>query len=204
MLFVILGLGNPGETYRSTRHNVGFEVVDRLAARHRIDLATRRFGAVMGQGAVAGRQVWLLEPQTYMNLSGESVAAVMQSQQVPLERLVVLHDDMDLELGRIQVRAGGADGGHRGLRSVIEHMGSRDFSRIRLGVGRPERQEEASDHVLSGFSDEQGEQVEALIERGADAVQTWLMDGLVIAMNRYNPWKGTSQTGTEGGPDERA
>jgi PTH1 family peptidyl-tRNA hydrolase len=204
VLFVIFGLGNPGETYRATRHNVGFEVVDRLATRHRIDLATRRFGAVLGQGAIAGRRVWLLEPQTFMNLSGESVAAAMQAQQVPLERIVVLHDDMDLELGRIQVRPGGGDGGHRGVRSVIEHLGAMNFARIRLGVGRPGQQEEASDHVLSGFSDEEGEQVEALIERGANAAQAWLSEGLVVAMNRYNPWKGPGQRGIEGGPDERA
>lgn len=200
MLFVIIGLGNPGETYRATRHNVGFAVVERLATRHGIGLDTRRFDARLGQGRIADRRVWLLEPQTYMNLSGEAVGPAVSSQQVPLERLVVLHDDMDLELGRIQVRSGGGDGGHRGVRSVIEHLDATDFARVRLGVGRPTREDEARDHVLSGFSAAEVEQVEPLIERGADAVEAWLTDGLVVAMNRFNPWSKPSQRGTEQGP----
>ncbi len=200
MLFVIIGLGNPGETYRATRHNVGFAAVERLATRHGIDLQTRRFDARTGRGRIAGHPVWLLEPLTFMNLSGEAVGPAVESQQVPLERVMVLHDDMDLELGRVQVRRGGGDGGHRGVRSIIEHLDDADFARIRLGVGRPPQDDEARDHVLSGFSEAEEEQVEALIERGADAVEAWLADGLVVAMNRFNPWKRPSQRGTEQGP----
>jgi PTH1 family peptidyl-tRNA hydrolase len=202
VFFVIIGLGNPGETYQATRHNAGFAVIERLAARHRIALATRGTDAIIGRGKVAGHRVLLLEPQTYMNLSGEAVGPVVEAEQVDLERLVVLHDDMDLELGRIQVRRGGGDGGHRGVRSIIEHLGDAGFARVRLGVGRPAQEDEASDHVLSGFSEAEAERAEALIERGADAVQTWLSEGLVVAMNRHNPWTSPSQRGTEPGPEQ--
>jgi len=199
VLFVIIGLGNPGESYQATRHNIGFAVVGCLAGRHRIALTDHRFEALTGQGRIAGRRVWLLQPQTYMNLSGESVGPAVEALQVPHERLIVLHDDMDLELGRIQVRGGGGDGGHLGLRSVIENLGGADFARIRLGVGRPPQDDEARDHVLAGFSDEEVARVAPLVERGADAVQAWLADGLVAAMNRYNPWTRPGQRGPEPG-----
>jgi len=200
LLFVIIGLGNPGETYQATRHNVGFAVVDRLAERHGIDLRPGRQPALAGRGEIAGRRVWLLEPQTYMNLSGEAVAPLIASEGVDLERLIVAHDDMDLALGRIQVRRGGGDGGHRGVRSIVEHLDAADFARIRLGVGRPMQEDEASEHVLSKFGGDELESATALVERGADAVEAWLVDGLVVAMNRFNPWEKPSQRGTDEGP----
>lgn len=189
MFFLIAGLGNPGQAYRSSRHNVGFEAVERLAERCGIALQVRRFSARLGLGRLVGHQVCVVTPQTYMNLSGAAVGQAAGFYQVPPERLAVLHDDMDLELGRIQVRRGGSDGGHRGVRSVIEHLGTADFVRLRLGVGRPVGDDEAVEHVLSPFEAGQQEALETMLGRTAEAVETWIDKGLAAAMNRYNPWK---------------
>ncbi len=188
MFFLIVGLGNPGEAYRASRHNVGFEAVDRLAARYGIGFTGGRFASELGLGEIEDRRVRLLKPQTHMNNSGEAVETACRFYRVPAERLAVLHDDIDLELGRIQVRRGGGDGGHRGVRSVIEHLGATDFVRFRLGVGRPAASDMAVDHVLSGFAPADHERVDALLDGAAEATAAWLSGGLTIAMNRFNPW----------------
>ena len=189
MLFVIAGLGNPGGAYRHSRHNAGYDVVDRLAQRHGLRLQPGRFEAESAGGRIAGREVWLLRPLTYMNLSGLAVAPACRHLGVSAERLAVIQDDIDLDLGRIQVRRGGGDGGHRGIRSVIAELGTADFVRLRLGVGRPAAAAAARDHVLGGFAEHERGPYARLLERAADALTVWLADGLQAAMNRFNPWR---------------
>jgi len=190
LLFLIIGLGNPGPGYEDSRHNAGFLVLDRLAgltgARWRAD---RELCAQLCQGDLAGHRTLLLKPQTFMNLSGRAVAAACRRHALDVEQLLVVHDDMDLALGRIQLRRGGGDGGHRGVRSLGAELGRLDFQRMRLGVGRPAAQEVAVEHVLGGFDPGERPALEALLARAAEAAQVWLGEGLSAAMNRFNPWR---------------
>jgi PTH1 family peptidyl-tRNA hydrolase len=203
VLFVIAGLGNPGAAYRASRHNAGYDVVERLARRHGLRLRPGRFEAESAGGCIAGCEVRLLRPLTYMNLSGRAVAPACRRLGVPAERLAVIQDDIDLELGRIQVRRGGGDGGHRGIRSVIAELGTADFVRLRLGVGRPAVAAAARDHVLGGFAEHEREPYARLLERAADAVTVWLADGLQAAMNRFNPWRRPAAATRAEGPAEK-
>ena len=189
MFFLIVGLGNPGHAYQGSRHNVGFAVAEHLADTNRLEWQTGRFESLVAEGAVEGEQVCLLKPQTYMNLSGQAVAAAAAACQAEPVRIAVLHDDMDLALGRIQVRSGGGDGGHRGLRSIIDHLASAEFVRMRLGVGRPPAEEDASQHVLSRFVEAEHKLASNLVERASLATVAWMKEGLNAAMNRFNPWR---------------
>jgi len=194
MLFVIAGLGNPGEKYGRTRHNMGFRIVDRLAENHSLSMDRNRFSARIGQGEINGRKVLLLKPETYMNLSGEAVGAAMRFYKVPPDRLVVVQDDIDLALGRIQIRRGGGHGGHRGVQSVMQELGDADFVRVRAGTSRPEPEGDVSDFVLGKFDTEEAEIAEAVTERAAGAIESWLESGLVKTMNLYNQREpGTSE-----------
>jgi PTH1 family peptidyl-tRNA hydrolase len=203
LFFLIAGLGNPGEAYRASRHNVGFEAVDRLAARHSIAWTARRFSGIWGQGRIADQTTGLIKPQTYMNLSGEAVAQAARFLGIEPPRLAVVHDDLDLEFGRIQVRQGGGDGGHRGVRSVIEHLGSADFVRLRLGIGRPPADADTVEHVLSAFAAGDEEILAGQLERCADAIETWMAAGLSTSMNRFNTWR-RSKPSKERKPDPGA
>lgn len=190
MFFLIIGLGNPGKTYRDTRHNLGFRVVDRLAESQGINLGQKKFCGEFGSGSVGDKRVGLLKPLTYMNLSGEAVAAAVSYLKIPPERILIAHDDVDLELGRIQVKFGGGHGGHRGLQSVIESLNADGFARIRLGVDRPAKEGEVSDYVLEPFSAAELPAAGDAVGRAAEAAAAWLEDGLTTAMNRYNSWPG--------------
>ncbi len=185
-MWLIFGLGNPGARYASTRHNVGVRVLEVLAGRIGAALRSRRFDALMGEGRIGGDKVLLLAPQTYMNLSGRSVSlAARYYREVP-ERIVVVHDDVDLALGRIRVKNGGGHGGHKGLRSIVEHLGSRDFIRVRVGVGRPPEGVDTADHVLSPFEVSERATLEEVLAHAADAVMMVVEEGVSAAMNRYN------------------
>jgi PTH1 family peptidyl-tRNA hydrolase len=191
MFFLIVGLGNPGKTYRNTRHNLGFGVVDRLAERHGISVGQKKFHGKFGSGSIGDKRVGLLKPLTYMNLSGEAVTAAVNYLKIPLERVLIAHDDVDLALGRIQVKSGGGHGGHRGLQSVIESLNQDDFARIRIGVDRPMGEnEEVSDYVLEPFSTAELSTAGDAVGRAAEAAVAWLEDGLTTAMNQYNSWPG--------------
>jgi PTH1 family peptidyl-tRNA hydrolase len=190
MLFVIAGLGNPGKEYQDSRHNAGFLAAERLAERNGLSLGAHRFEARTAAGSIAGRKVLLLMPQTFMNLSGASVGQACRFFKVPAGQLLVLHDDLDLPLGRIQVRQGGGDGGHKGVRSVLDALGDPGFCRVRVGVGRPPAPEDAVGFVLGGFTREERPLLTEATERAAQAVEVWLREGLVAAMNRFNPWLG--------------
>lgn len=183
---LVVGLGNPGDEYARTRHNVGAEVVERLADRHGGKLRRQRERALTDEVVVGGRRLALAVPLTYMNLSGESVAPLVRRYRVGPDRLVVVHDEMDLELGRLQVKAGGGLAGHNGLKSIVAHLHTQDFLRIRLGIGKPPGRREGADHVLRRFAKAERAEMDVVIEEAADAVETILADGVATAMNRFN------------------
>jgi len=183
---LLVGLGNPGPKYERTRHNVGFRVAEDAARKLGVALDQTRWNAVVGQGRAAGGSVSVLLPQTYMNASGESVGHAARFWKVEPGSLVVVHDDMDLEFGRLQVKVGGGDGGHNGLKSLRQHLGTADYARVRFGVGRPPPAWEGADWVLAKFSSEEEEQLKVLVPQAAEAAVAALLGGPLLAMNRFN------------------
>jgi peptidyl-tRNA hydrolase, PTH1 family len=187
-LSLIVGLGNPGREYARTRHNAGFMVVERLAARwHGAWEPDRRFEVRQARVRPDGDAVVLCEPQTFMNLSGRAVAGWLNYHQVPTERLLVVVDDADLPLGMLRLRGEGSSGGHHGLESIETSLGTRGYARLRVGIGRQaDGRREITDHVLSRFADDELERLEKVLARASDQVECWVKDGLRRAMNRYN------------------
>ncbi|NMO23423.1 aminoacyl-tRNA hydrolase [Pyxidicoccus fallax] len=186
---LIVGLGNPGREYERHRHNIGFMVVEALLSRARAELNQEKFAAKVGQGTLAGERVLFLEPQTFMNLSGRSVGEAARFYKVPVEDVLVIHDELDLPFGRLQLKAGGGSGGHNGLKSIVSSLGSEAFVRVRFGIGKPEgpnARERVSGYVLSGFDDAERRQLEELIGRAMDMTELWIREGLSVAMNRFN------------------
>jgi PTH1 family peptidyl-tRNA hydrolase len=184
--FCVVGLGNPGGEYESTRHNVGFHVVDVLAARLDVDIRRTEFRALTARATLGRSMVLLMEPQTYMNASGRSVADALAATGIPPARLIAIYDDLDLPLGRIRVRAGGGAGGHRGVASLIAELGTADFPRVRVGIGRPAPGREVIDHVLSPFEPAELEAAASAIAEAADAALTIIESGVVAAMQKAN------------------
>lgn len=182
---LIVGLGNPGKEYQGTRHNVGFETIEILARRHQISMARRDFKAVLGEGIISDQRVLLVRPMTYMNASGEAVAALCRFYKLEPTDVIVILDEVALAVGRIRLRFKGSAGGHNGMASVIQFLHTQEVPRIRIGVGAP-RPGEMVDHVLSRFRAEEREDIEIGCERAADAVEVALRDGFDLAMNRYN------------------
>jgi PTH1 family peptidyl-tRNA hydrolase len=184
--YLIVGLGNPGPTYEGTRHNVGYQVIEELARRHGFPKAKRGFDGRCAEGAVGGQTVLLLQPTTFMNDSGRSVAAAMRSVKLPLARVLVVHDHIDLAFGRLRLMEGGGSGGHNGLKSITGLLGP-GYARLRVGVDRPASYDPdvVADYVLSRFGESKAE-VAALVGASADAVELWLYDGLEVAANRVN------------------
>jgi peptidyl-tRNA hydrolase, PTH1 family len=182
---IVAGLGNPGPEHERTRHNVGWLVVDELARRHGGSFRSK-FSGRLAELRIDGKRVALLKPETYMNESGRSLGAAARFFKAEPDALLVVHDDVDLEPGRLQARAGGGLAGHNGLRSIAQALGTQDFLRLRIGVGRPGRgdRRSVSDYVLSGF--EPNEDADALVTRSADAVETLIRDGLETAQARFN------------------
>ncbi len=185
-MYLVVGLGNPAGEYKGTRHNIGFEVADRLAARHNTRIRRRAYRALTASIKVGRTEVLLMKPQTYMNASGLSVAAACSELAIDGDTVVVVHDDTDLETGRIRVRMGGGSAGHKGIVSIIEETGGPNFLRVRLGVGRPAAGTEFTDYVLERFEHDQHELVGAMTERGADAVAAVITEGLESAMRTFN------------------
>jgi PTH1 family peptidyl-tRNA hydrolase len=183
---LIVGLGNPGREYEGNRHNVGFDCVDLLAERHRISLDKSQHKARLGMGKVAGRRAILAKPQTYVNSSGEAVGAVARYYKVAPEDVLVIYDDLDLPQGTIRLRPGGSSGGHNGIKSIIEHLGTQAFPRVRIGIGRPPGRMEPKDYVLQDFSAAEREAMVEVYDRVIDAVETFIREGIREAMNRFN------------------
>jgi PTH1 family peptidyl-tRNA hydrolase len=188
---LIVGLGNPGPRYARTRHNVGFRVLDAVAARAGAALATRRFGGRFGEGALASERALLLAPESFMNRSGDTVAEALAAlpDVEPSRDLLVVFDDADLPLGRLRLRARGSSGGHNGLADVLERLGSEDVPRLRFGIGRPAEPLDTVDFVLEAFTPAEEERLRLAVPRAADAVECFVRDGVAAAMNRFNgPW----------------
>ena len=184
---LVVGLGNPGPEYAGTRHNVGADVVAGLAARHGARLRAGREQSLSADARIGGRRVALAFPQTYMNDSGRAVVALVRRYGIDdLARLVVVHDELDLPVGRLQVKEGGGIAGHNGLRSVRDHLHDLGFVRIRIGVGRPPGRQEGADHVLRRPSRAERAELDVVVAEAADAVETILDEGTAAAMNRYN------------------
>lgn len=185
-LYLIIGLGNPGRKFRDNRHNIGFMLIDELSNRVGIQLSRIRSRAIMGIGSWNNQKLILAKPQTYMNLSGQSVSGLVRFYKVPLERLILVHDDMDLPFGTLRIRPGGGSAGQKGLNSIIERLGSKEFPRLRMGVGHPGGHQDPADYLLEDFSAAEQKLLSDLLARACDAVLTIISCGIVRAMNEYN------------------
>jgi PTH1 family peptidyl-tRNA hydrolase len=179
-------LGNPGEEYAKTRHNVGAEVVEILARRHGGKLRKQKERSFSDEVNVGGKRMALAIPLTYMNLSGEAVAPLVRRYGVEPGQLVVVQDEMDFELGRLQVKNGGGLAGHNGLKSIVAHLHTQDFARVRIGIGKPPGQRQGADHVLRRFSKTERKEIDVALEEAADTVELILAEGVEVAMNRVN------------------
>lgn len=186
---IIVGLGNPGPRYEGTRHNIGFLVVDRLSVIHHLLISTKRFKSLLGIGLIDSQDVALIKPMTFMNRSGEAVQRALRFFGTGLEDLVIIHDDLDLSLGRIRFKTKGGDGGHLGVRSIIESIGGNTFLRMKVGIGRPPRGVDPADYVLSSFSPSEEIQLERVIDQAAEALKVMLSEGIQTAMNRFQKKK---------------
>lgn len=185
-VYLLVGLGNPGREYRNTRHNAGFMVIDRLSEVLKISISRAQERALVGAGMDGERKVILAKPMTYMNLSGTAIGALMRFYKVPLANLLIIHDDIDLPLGTLRIRAGGGSGGQKGLASTIERLGTEDIPRMRVGIGRPPGQKMAADYVLHPFSRDEQELLALVMDRAADAALLFARSGIEAAMNRFN------------------
>jgi len=186
-MFLIIGLGNPGQRYERTRHNAGFMVVDSLAADLRISLDQNKFAACFGRGEIGNVRVMLAKPQSYMNLSGEVARKLFDyfKMEKP-EDVIVVHDDLDLPFAALRLKAGGGHGGHKGLASVIQHLGSRDFLRVRIGIGKPAEKGMAEHYVLEPFSGVERKHLAGVVTTAGQAVKEIVSTGMPAAMNKYN------------------
>jgi PTH1 family peptidyl-tRNA hydrolase len=192
---LIVGLGNPGVLYEGTRHNIGFQVVDRLAEINHILISARRFKSLYGTGRINSQRVILLKPMTFMNRSGEAVGKAIDFFRIEIEDLIVIHDDLDLPLGRLRFKLRGGDGGHQGVRSIIEALGKNNFLRLKVGIGRPPRGMDPAEYVLTCFDEMLRDHLEGMISRGAESLMVVLLEGLERAMNRYQRRETTGMVG---------
>lgn len=184
---IIAGLGNPTKEYEGTRHNIGFSVIDKLADKYNISMSEKKHKAICGKGMIEGEKVILLKPQTYMNLSGESVADAVNFYKVdPEEDVIIIYDDIDLDVGKLRIRAKGSAGGHNGMKNIIAHLGTQVFPRIRVGVGAKPKDWDLADYVLGRFPKEELPEIEAGRETACEAVKIIVSQGVEAAMNRIN------------------
>jgi PTH1 family peptidyl-tRNA hydrolase len=183
---IIVGLGNPGKEYEQTRHNVGFDAIDRFAARHRLSFGRISRGSQTAEGAVEGAKVTLLKPMTYMNLSGEPLSQFLRNHPHPPDAIMAVVDDIHLPVGKIRLRPGGSDGGHNGLKSLSAHLQTRDYPRLRIGVGEPGDPGRQVDYVLGRFSRDEMKQMDEVFDRLVVALEIWIESGIEAAMNRFN------------------
>ena len=185
-LFVIAGLGNPGRKYEDTRHNIGFRAIDYLSVKYGIGVNRLKHKALIGDGIINGERVMLVKPQTFMNLSGESISEIVEWYKLPVKNLIVIYDDVDLPVGTIRIRPKGSSGTHNGMKSVIYHLQSDEFPRIRIGIGNAPEEWDLADYVLGKFSPEEVGIIAKSVERAAEAAAVAIQSGIETAMNLYN------------------
>lgn len=183
---MIVGLGNPGREYAFTRHNIGFEVIDALSDFYKIPVTKSKFQGIFGKGVIDGEEVLLLKPLTYMNLSGEAVIALLHYFKIDPEDLLVIYDDLDLPTGKIRLRMKGSAGGHNGMKSILYHVQTEQFKRLRIGIGRPNGRQPVVDYVLQKFSKEQQPEVQEAIDHAIQACKTWMKLPYEQVMNQFN------------------
>ena len=200
-MYLIVGLGNPGEKYAKNRHNVGFQSLGYLADRHRLTFDEKQGKARIASGAIAGHRVVLAKPFTYMNASGQAVAPLARWHKLDLRReLLVIYDDLDLPFGALRLRASGSAGGQNGMKSIIEQLATQEFPRLRVGIGRPPEAWETIDYVLGNWSRAEVDQLPDLYARVAEAVELFVAEGVVAAMNRVNAGRREEQPRSNGAP----
>ncbi len=186
-MFIIVGLGNPTKEYSGTRHNVGFDVIDAIADKYNISVTERKHRAFCGSGVIAGRKVILVKPQTYMNLSGESVRGFVDFYKLDVEtEVLVIYDDVSLDVGQLRIRKKGSAGGHNGIKNIIQHLGTNVFQRIKVGVGEKPKEYDLADYVLGHFAKAEKELMEDGYQNATEAVELILQDDIDSAMNRFN------------------
>ncbi|AWH79165.1 aminoacyl-tRNA hydrolase [Clostridioides difficile] len=185
-MYVVVGLGNPGKKYEKTRHNVGFDVIDILAKEYNISVTKIKHKALIGEGRVGTEKVLLVKPQTYMNLSGETLIDIYKYYKIDLSNIVVVYDDIDLEVGKIRIRKKGSGGTHNGMKSITKCLGSNDFPRVRVGVSKPEVGQDLADFVLSRFRKEESDNINEALEKAAYAIDSIIRENIDMSMNKYN------------------
>jgi len=198
---IIAGLGNPGDPYRLTRHNMGFLVVDALADDCGIAIQKKKFEALLGDGRIGEHRVLFVKPQTFMNLSGQSIRQVLDFYQIKADDLLVVHDDLDLPFGTVRIKVGGGDGGHKGIRSLIDHLGDAAFIRVRLGIGKPAFRDDTERYVLQPVPKADLEQLAEVVRTACEAVREILAAGARPAMNRFNIRERSQAPGTDNIPE---
>ncbi len=185
-MYVVVGLGNPGNKYRGTRHNVGFDTIDCLAQRNNTKVSKIKFKSIYGETQIGNEKVLLVKPQTYMNKSGESVIDICNFFKLPPEKIIVVLDDIDISFGSLRIRAKGSAGSHNGMKSIIYQLQSDTIPRVKIGVGKPTEGQDLADYVLSGFNKEERVTIDDTIEKAAKAVEKIIADSINTAMNEYN------------------
>ena len=188
-MYLIAGLGNPSKTYEGTRHNVGFSMIDALADAFQIDVTTKKHKAIVGRGVIEGMKVILAKPQTYMNLSGESIREIADFYKIDPENMIIIYDDISLGVGRLRIRKKGSAGGHNGIKNIIAHLGTDVFPRIKVGVGEKPQGWDLADYVLSKYSKEEQQALREASDNVIGAVKLMVMDNIDAAMNQYNAKK---------------
>jgi peptidyl-tRNA hydrolase, PTH1 family len=185
-MFLVVGLGNPGRQYQGNRHNVGFRIVNQLAARAGVSSPREKYGAELFEIALGGERVILCKPMEFMNVSGQAVRQVSGFHKIPAARTIVVHDELDVPFGRLKLGAGGGAGGHNGIRSIMSDLGTPDFARVRVGIDRPPPEWKGADYVLANFTGAEQKQLPEIIDLAADAVEDIVARGLSAAMNKFN------------------
>ena len=188
-MYLIAGLGNPSRTYEGTRHNIGFTMIDAIGNKFGIDVTTKKHKALVGRGIIDGMRVILAKPQTYMNLSGESIREIADSYKIEPENIIIIYDDISLDVGQLRIRKKGSAGGHNGIKNIIAHLGTQEFPRIKVGIGNKPEGWDLADYVLSKYSKAEQEALEEASEGVIGAVKLMLMDDIEAAMNKYNAKK---------------
>lgn len=185
-IYLVVGLGNPGREYRDSRHNVGFKVIDQLADQLSVRMSRVQSKSIVGDHNIDGIKLVLVKPQTYMNLSGQAIASLVRFYKIPLECVLVVHDDIDLPFGTLRLRPGGGSAGQKGVQSIIEQLGTDQFPRLRVGVSRPPGQKQGANYVLQDFSSAEREELAVILKEAAEAVMVFIHNGIDQAMNQFN------------------